>query len=152
MSKRASKRALDGEPSARVGHDGEAETTTARRTKRLRDTEVSDTRKKGADVEEDDGEDHSVYDEEAGLEDGTSEEETESESEDAALERISKQQKQQEETGQEDTSLFEAGVILRVYMENFMCHRLLDLELGKYVNFITGDNGSGEWIQGSILL
>ena len=42
-----------------------------------------------------------------------------------------------------DDSQFEAGVILRVKMKDFMCHRMFDIELGRRVNFITGQNGSG---------
>lgn len=41
----------------------------------------------------------------------------------------------------------EAGIILRVRVENFMCHRLFDISLGQKVNFITGQNGSGQhWV------
>jgi len=38
----------------------------------------------------------------------------------------------------------EAGIILRVKVENFMCHRMFDVKMnsGKVV-FITGQNGSG---------
>lgn len=42
------------------------------------------------------------------------------------------------------TGHFEAGIILRVRLENFMCHRVFDITLGKKVNFISGQNGSGE--------
>lgn len=35
-----------------------------------------------------------------------------------------------------------AGTILRIRMENFMCHSNLRIELGEWVNFITGQNGS----------
>ena len=38
---------------------------------------------------------------------------------------------------------FEAGIILRVYVENFMCHRKFHVQLGRKMNFITGQNGSG---------
>lgn len=38
---------------------------------------------------------------------------------------------------------YEAGQILRVDVENFMCHRKFTLELGRNLNFITGRNGSG---------
>ncbi len=37
----------------------------------------------------------------------------------------------------------EAGIILKVDMENFMCHKKFVITLGKRVNFITGQNGSG---------
>ena len=38
----------------------------------------------------------------------------------------------------------EAGVILKVHVENFMCHRKLTINLCKNVNFIHGQNGSGK--------
>ena len=38
----------------------------------------------------------------------------------------------------------EAGVIRRVYVENFMCHRRLTVDLCRNVNFIYGQNGSGK--------
>lgn len=38
----------------------------------------------------------------------------------------------------------EAGVITKVYVENFMCHRKLSVPLNKNVNFIYGQNGSGK--------
>lgn len=38
----------------------------------------------------------------------------------------------------------EAGVIKKVYVENFMCHRKLTVDLCRNVNFIHGQNGSGK--------
>jgi hypothetical protein len=38
----------------------------------------------------------------------------------------------------------EAGVIKKIYMENFMCHRKLGVDLCRNVNFIHGQNGSGK--------
>ena len=38
----------------------------------------------------------------------------------------------------------EAGVIVKVYCENFMCHRKLSITLCSNVNFIHGQNGSGK--------
>jgi len=38
----------------------------------------------------------------------------------------------------------EAGVIDKVYIENFMCHRKLTIALCRNVNFIHGQNGSGK--------
>ncbi|KAK9120624.1 hypothetical protein Syun_018241 [Stephania yunnanensis] len=35
-----------------------------------------------------------------------------------------------------------AGVISRIRLENFMCHGSLQIELGEWVNFVTGQNGS----------
>ncbi|XP_073111827.1 structural maintenance of chromosomes protein 6B [Elaeis guineensis] len=37
-----------------------------------------------------------------------------------------------------------AGIISRICLENFMCHSSLHIELGDWVNFITGQNGSGK--------
>lgn len=37
----------------------------------------------------------------------------------------------------------EAGIILHVEVENFMCHRKFDIRLDRKVHFITGQNGSG---------
>ncbi|KAG0449632.1 hypothetical protein HPP92_027283 [Vanilla planifolia] len=37
-----------------------------------------------------------------------------------------------------------AGIISRIRLENFMCHSSLQIELGDWVNFITGQNGSGK--------
>jgi hypothetical protein len=42
------------------------------------------------------------------------------------------------------TTSYEAGQILRVEVENFMCHRRFHVTLGKHLNFITGRNGSGK--------
>ncbi|XP_020572528.1 structural maintenance of chromosomes protein 6A-like isoform X2 [Phalaenopsis equestris] len=36
------------------------------------------------------------------------------------------------------------GVISRIRLENFMCHSSLQIDLGDWVNFITGQNGSGK--------
>ncbi|GER35076.1 structural maintenance of chromosomes family protein [Striga asiatica] len=38
----------------------------------------------------------------------------------------------------------QAGIISRIRLENFMCHSNLEIELGDWVNFITGQNGSGK--------
>ena len=38
----------------------------------------------------------------------------------------------------------EAGIIKEIYMENFMCHRKLKVTLGRHINFIHGQNGSGK--------
>ncbi|XP_022771788.1 structural maintenance of chromosomes protein 6B-like isoform X2 [Durio zibethinus] len=37
-----------------------------------------------------------------------------------------------------------AGTIKRIRLENFMCHSSLEIELGEWVNFIAGQNGSGK--------
>jgi hypothetical protein len=36
----------------------------------------------------------------------------------------------------------EVGVIEKIKLENFMCHRHLELKLGPNINFIIGQNGS----------
>ncbi|CAA0834565.1 Structural maintenance of chromosomes protein 6B [Striga hermonthica] len=38
----------------------------------------------------------------------------------------------------------QAGIISRIRLENFMCHSNLEIGLGDWVNFITGQNGSGK--------
>jgi structural maintenance of chromosomes protein 6 len=38
----------------------------------------------------------------------------------------------------------ETGIIVKVYCENFMCHRKLSVVMGPNVNFINGQNGSGK--------
>mmetsp|Transcript_3048 Transcript_3048/g.6871 ORF Transcript_3048/g.6871 Transcript_3048/m.6871 type:complete len:1302 (+) Transcript_3048:476-4381(+) len=38
----------------------------------------------------------------------------------------------------------EAGLISKIYCENFMCHRKLTVELCQNINFIYGQNGSGK--------
>lgn len=43
----------------------------------------------------------------------------------------------------ENKSDCDAGQILQIEVENFMCHKKLTVRLGKGVNFITGKNGSG---------
>ena len=39
-----------------------------------------------------------------------------------------------------------AGIITQIHMEDFMCHRKFTIQLGSRVNFITGQNGSGNLI------
>ncbi|KAG6479409.1 hypothetical protein ZIOFF_062872 [Zingiber officinale] len=36
------------------------------------------------------------------------------------------------------------GSISLIRLENFMCHRSLEIEFGDWVNFITGQNGRGK--------
>ncbi|RHY26666.1 hypothetical protein DYB32_007412 [Aphanomyces invadans] len=38
----------------------------------------------------------------------------------------------------------EVGIIEEIYCENFMCHRKMVVKLGRNINFITGENGSGK--------
>jgi hypothetical protein len=38
----------------------------------------------------------------------------------------------------------EAGIIMKIYVENFMCHRKMTVDLCRNVNFIYGQNGSGK--------
>ncbi|XP_037492011.1 structural maintenance of chromosomes protein 6B isoform X2 [Jatropha curcas] len=42
------------------------------------------------------------------------------------------------------TSRSRAGTVMRIRLENFMCHSNLQIELCPWVNFITGQNGSGK--------
>mmetsp|Transcript_37241 Transcript_37241/g.48150 ORF Transcript_37241/g.48150 Transcript_37241/m.48150 type:complete len:241 (+) Transcript_37241:177-899(+) len=53
-----------------------------------------------------------------------------------------------EETGaaavEEKTRSCEAGIIDRIYCENFMNHKKLDLQFCRNINFIHGQNGSGK--------
>lgn len=44
-------------------------------------------------------------------------------------------------------SSMEAGQIVEMYLENFMCHRKFTMKFGKHVNFISGKNGSGTSLQ-----
>ncbi|KAL6007827.1 hypothetical protein ACLOJK_033330 [Asimina triloba] len=37
-----------------------------------------------------------------------------------------------------------AGIISKIYLENFMCHSSLEIKFDDYVNFVTGQNGSGK--------
>ena len=38
----------------------------------------------------------------------------------------------------------EAGIIVKVYVENFMCHKKMSVDLCSNINFINGQNGSGK--------
>ncbi|KAH0768561.1 hypothetical protein KY285_004432 [Solanum tuberosum] len=38
----------------------------------------------------------------------------------------------------------QAGIISKIRLENFMCHSNLEIDFGDWVNFITGQNGSGK--------
>lgn len=138
MSRRGAKRGLDGDH-----HDDreeeEEEEDGEDQPHRSRDSGKQKQKKRRGGVA---GSDEDGIDGASWEQDGD-ETESEEDEEAAALARFERQQ-QKELEGAEDNSLIETGVILRVYMENFMCHRLLDLELGKHVNFITGDNGSGK--------
>ncbi len=44
-----------------------------------------------------------------------------------------------------DPSTSEAGQILLITVENFMCHRKLSVNFCRNVNFVTGQNGSGKF-------
>ncbi|XP_078448137.1 structural maintenance of chromosomes protein 6A-like isoform X2 [Wolffia australiana] len=43
-----------------------------------------------------------------------------------------------------DPATRKAGIISKIRLENFMCHSSLQIEFGDWVNFITGQNGSGK--------
>ena len=53
-------------------------------------------------------------------------------------------EKEYEHVGPNKRSTPDAGQILTVDVENFMCHRKFHLNLGRHLNFITGRNGSGK--------
>eukprot|EP01036_Dinobryon_divergens_P029419 gene29419-38513_t len=44
----------------------------------------------------------------------------------------------------DESKVFETGQIIRIHMENFMCHRKFTMEFGRHLNFINGSNGSGK--------
>lgn len=44
----------------------------------------------------------------------------------------------------DESNSFEAGIILKVDMEDFMIHRKFTVKFGRQVNFLTGLNGSGK--------
>ncbi|KAL8153848.1 hypothetical protein V2J09_011608 [Rumex salicifolius] len=46
--------------------------------------------------------------------------------------------------GARRSSSVSAGTISKIRVENFMCHSNMEIEFGDYVNFITGQNGSGK--------
>jgi chromosome segregation ATPase len=46
--------------------------------------------------------------------------------------------------GKKATPSGNVGIIQRIYIENFMCHKRLTLNFGPNINFITGSNGSGK--------
>jgi hypothetical protein len=48
-----------------------------------------------------------------------------------------------DDDGEEDLSELETGQVMRVYVQDFMCHNKLTVEFGRHVNFVTGSNGSG---------
>eukprot|EP01032_Pedospumella_encystans_P018896 gene18896-21497_t len=51
---------------------------------------------------------------------------------------------EEDEDGTGRTTPYEAGQIMKVYVENFMCHRKFHIDLGRHLNFISGRNGSGK--------
>jgi hypothetical protein len=48
-----------------------------------------------------------------------------------------------EDTEPYEENEFEPGQIVRVYVQDFMCHHKLTIDFGRHVNFVTGANGSG---------
>ena len=42
-----------------------------------------------------------------------------------------------------EETTFETGQIMRVFVQDFMCHNKLTIDFGRHVNFVTGANGSG---------
>ena len=49
-----------------------------------------------------------------------------------------------EEEEEDEDNMFEAGQIMKVYVENFMNHKCFEINFGRKLNFITGANGSGK--------
>jgi hypothetical protein len=49
------------------------------------------------------------------------------------------------------TEKMETGHVIRIYVEDFMCHRKLTLDFGRHVNFVTGQNGSGKCSSNNLL-
>ena len=52
---------------------------------------------------------------------------------------------QNEELNNDENIPFEAGQICQVYVENFMCHRKFTVGFTRHLNFVNGQNGSGEF-------
>ena len=52
----------------------------------------------------------------------------------------------EEEELDDENAAIEAGQIVQVDLENFMCHRKFSIEFGGHLNFISGSNGSGSLI------
>ena len=44
---------------------------------------------------------------------------------------------------EDELTEFETGQIMRVFVQDFMCHHKLTIDFGRHVNFVTGANGSG---------
>jgi len=64
-------------------------------------------------------------------------------------ERYDEEEEQEEAAhfGNERDAEAEAGIIEKIRLENFMCHRHLELSFGPNINFIVGVNGSKFLIQ-----
>lgn len=60
---------------------------------------------------------------------------------------VNKENQDVEDDGSNDP--IEAGQIMSVYVENFMCHRKLSVKFCKNLNFVNGSNGSGEYARSS---
>ncbi|CAM9327713.1 unnamed protein product, partial [Ectocarpus sp. 8 AP-2014] len=55
-----------------------------------------------------------------------------------------KKEKEKEKRSKNKARKSEAGVVLKIYAENFMCHRKLSVPFCRHINFINGRNGSGK--------
>lgn len=62
---------------------------------------------------------------------------------DIAEPETSMEQDEEDEVESGSHFSFEAGHLIQLYMENFMCHRKFTLNFGRHLNFISGKNGSG---------
>lgn len=108
--------------------------------------EESPRKQRRVSSEEDEGDGH-MEQEEENYENNHMEEEEDEEEEDMDMEDVeervdsrSARRRSINPQGQPP----EAGVIKKVYVENFMCHRKLTMNLSRNVNFIHGQNGSGK--------
>lgn len=44
----------------------------------------------------------------------------------------------------DESKIYETGQIIRISVENFMCHRKFTMDFGRHLNYINGKNGSGK--------
>jgi hypothetical protein len=50
---------------------------------------------------------------------------------------------EEEADGDEDLSELGTGQVMKIYVQDFMCHSKLTVKFGRRINLITGANGSG---------
>lgn len=98
------------------------------------------------DHDEDDDDDVEEAEEE---EENTPEDEEEDEGPAPTIEKASGRKKRSSSSAFSNSSA-EVGVILKVFVQDFMCHRKLTVDLNRNINFIHGQNGSGAFPQASL--